>query len=366
MHPTSEELFGTLDKLLKDKKKVVAVQIAPASRVSLGEEFGAEPGTDFTGKTICLLKKIGFKHVFDTPLGADLVSLEAANHFKEIFEGEKKVEKWPLFNSCCIGWVLYARLKHRELIPQIEPIVSPQQALGVALKKMISKKMNVKEKNVVVVSLMPCTMKIYETEDEYGKGLKYVDYVITTRELGLWARKLGIKLDDLKEGKFDDILGKGSENGSIFGTTGGITEAAVECLGELIDEKIEFTRFRTDDEIKRAEVRIGDKVMKIAAVHGLLNFEKLMEKINNGEEQFHFVEVMSCKNGCVGGPGQPLPFTPEKLKKRSEAMRKYAEGINKKTPLSNPEVKKIYSEVFGKVGSAKVKKLFNRDIYGKE
>jgi iron only hydrogenase large subunit-like protein len=353
-----EELFAALEAELADPEKVVAVQIAPAVRVSLGEGFGYPPGEDLTGKTIGLLKALGFDHVVDTPLGADV------NIYEEAYEILHALERgddayFPVFNSCCIGWRLYCSRAHADICKHISPIASPHMITGSIITNYLGKKLNLPRKKIVSVSIMPCVLKKYETMERLPDGSPYVDYVVTTAELIAWAKKKGINLEEVPEGEFSELLPGSSKDGVVFGVTGGLVEALLTTLAHILDvEKEDETFFRRDDAIKERKVRLGEYTLRVLTVHGFANFEKAFKEIQAGKEA-HFVEVMNCPYGCVGGPGQPLPPTDEKLKARAKGLRRAADSkrLFATVPQENPTLKMLYRELLERPGSETARKL---------
>lgn len=353
-----EELFQALEQELEDPEKIVAVQIAPAVRVSIGEEFGYAPGEDLTKKTIGLLKQLGFDHVVDTPLGADVNIYEEAYEILHALERGDE-DYFPVFNSCCIGWRLYCSRTHESLCKHISPIASPHMITGSIINHYLQKKLGKPRKEIVSVSVMPCTLKKYETMERFPDGDRYVDYVLTTRELADFARKKKLDLKTAPESEFSELLPGSSKDGVVFGVTGGLVEALLTTMAHILDvEKKDESYFRKDDVIKERTVKLGRYTINVATVHGFANFEKLFKEIQDGKK-VHFVEVMNCPYGCVGGPGQPLPVTEEKLKARAAGLRKAADSKRAfaTVPQENPTVKKLYRELLDRPGSETARKL---------
>lgn len=334
-----DELFEKIESEMKSGKSVIA-EIAPAVRVAFGELFGLDAGTNVQGKLISLLRNLGFHDVVDTPLGADIATYYEAEDIKKMLDSGKG--RFPIFNSCCIGWRLYAAKMHPELLNKLTVIASPQMTLGSVAKYYFAEKLGKKPDDVVIVGIMPCALKKYETTEVMKNGQKYVDYVVTTTELAQWTKKRNIDFLGLPEEEFSSLLPTASKDGVIFGVTGGMTEAVVTTLAKLYGENAEVTDFRNDDEIKRKIFRIGNFTLNIAMVHGLQNFEKLYEEIKAGAE-YHLIEVMMCPFGCVGGPGQP-PASKEKMQQRGRALRQFADSLTAKTPLDNPTFQKLKKE----------------------
>ena len=353
----SEGLFAALEKEFSDPNKIVTVQIAPAVRVSIGEEFGYPAGTDLTKKTVGLLQAIGFDHVVDTPLGADVNIYEEAYEILHALERNDE-EYFPVLNSCCIGWRLYCSRTHENMCKHISPIASPHMITGSISKAFLSKKLNKPMKEIVSVSVMPCTLKKYETLEELSDGLRYVDYVLTTRELAEFAKKKGLDLKTTPEGEFSNFLPDSSKDGVIFGVTGGLVEALLTTLAHILDvEKEDETFFRNDDKIKEREVTLGEYKFHVITVYGAANFEEVFKQLDKGKK-FHFIEMMNCPYGCVGGPGQPLPVDTKKLEARAAGLRSAADKKRPITvPQENPTLQILYKELLGRPGSKEAKKL---------
>ena len=350
-----EELFKALEKEIKGPRLTV-VQIAPAVRVSLGEEFGMKPGEDATGKIIALLKKLGFDHVIDTPLGADINIYEEALDILDALE-KGNTEKFPIFNSCCIGWRLYCKNKHPELYSLVSEIASPHMVTGSAAKHFISKKLKIPIEDIAVISVMPCTLKKYEVRERLPSGIRYCDYVLTTQELAQWAKKRKLDLKKMKDEPLSPLLPGSSKGGVIFGATGGIIEALLSTLAYEIGQDPKLIRFRGDQDVKHICLQLGPHRLNIASIYGIRNLDKILEKIRSGEV-YHFVEVMNCPYGCVGGPGQPIPATEEKYIARAHGLRSAADKKERKVPQQNPTVRKIYSLLRFRPHSKKAKELF--------
>lgn len=350
----SDELFTAIKNEMKEK--TVVVQVAPAVRVSIGEEFGCFPGEDLTAKTVGLLKQMGFHYVIDTPLGADITAYEEAHALVRMLKGEEK-EHFPIFNSCCIGWRLYCKKNCKKIYNYVSEVLSPNLIVGSVAKNYLSRKLGKKPGDICVVSVMPCTLKKTESRERMPDGNLYVDYVLTTRELGEWARKEGLDIKDAPEEKFSEILENSSKDGVIFGATGGLTEAVLTTVAAILGEKKEILDFRTSEEYNSQKVKIGNHILSVASVYGIPNITKVLDEIKQGKK-YHFVEVMFCQMGCVGGPGQPVPPSREKFIKRAEALRKAADKKTEKTPPDNPVLKRIYSELDIAPGGKKARGLF--------
>jgi len=355
---SGDKLFDKLEGEVKSGKIIVA-EIAPAVRVTLGELFDMPVGTNVLGKTTSLLKKLGFNHVVDTPLGADIATYYEAEDIKKLLD-EGKVKRFPIFNSCCIGWRLYASRKHPEILDHITVIASPQMTIGAVSKYYLAEKLKKNVDDIIVVGIMPCALKKYETFEVMKNGHKYIDYVVTTVELANWAKKKGYDLKELPDEPLDPLMPSSSKDGVIFGVSGGMTEAVITTLAKLYGEDKEVIDFREEDDIRKKTVKIGKHELHIAMLYGFQNLEKIYKEIKEGKT-YHLVEVMMCPHGCVGGPGQPVA-PKETVAARGRALGKAGDAIKDKTPLENPTVKKIIDEYLGKLDRDKLEELiyFNR------
>ena len=360
-------------RALSDPSKTVIVQTAPAVRAALGEEFGMEPGTLVTGKMASALRRLGFDYVFDTDFAADLTIMEEGtellNRLSKFLEGDTDV-KLPILTSCCPAWVKF--FEHQ--FPQLKDIPStarsPQQMFGSIAKSYFAEKMNVSREDLVVVSIMPCVAKKYECgRDEFKvNGNPDVDYAITTRELASLIKLANIDFHRLPDEEFDIPLGESTGAAVIFGTTGGVIEAAVRTAYELYTKKdlprIDFKELRGMEGIRQATIDFDGLPINIGIAHGLGNARKLLEKIEAGESEFHAIEIMSCPGGCIGGGGQPYHHgNAEILKKRQMAI--YEEDSNKAIRKShqNPYIIKLYEEYLGKPMSEKAHKLLHTKYF---
>jgi iron-only hydrogenase group A len=349
-----------VSQALEDKEKVVIAQVAPALRVSIGEEFGMPPGTIVTNKLVGALKKLGFDLVFDTSFGADVVVYEEAAEIRSRI----KKGKLPVFNSCCPSLIKFAENCQPGLIKYISTTKSPMETMGTLIKTYFAERNNLDPETIFVVSIMPCTVKKIESKRQElsMNGQPIIDEVLTTLETASLMRMNGIDLNNVKEAEFDAILGKASGGGKIFGTTGGISEAV---LRELSDAKqIEFKQVHGLQWLKECEIKTGKENYKVAIVNGLQHmsdFLKNPEKV----KKYTFVEVMSCFGGCIGGAGQPTS-TEEILKKRQEALYKIDKKERHRVCTKNPAVAKIYREYLGKPYSEKAKKLLHTRFFPKK
>ena len=336
-------------KAIFDEKKRVIVQIAPAVRVALGEEFGIEDGHSTMGLMVAALKRMGVDHVYDTTLGADVTVVEEAQEFLDRLNNGGT---FPMFTSCCPAWIKYLENCNPKYLNNVSTCKSPMQMFATIIKEYYKKKFPNDEKENVVVSIMPCTAKKMETaRDEFiHNGKRDNDFVLTTQELASMIRESGIIFDELETESTGMPLGLGSGAGVIFGTTGGVAEAVVRyCIPDKhtsVLKDIELCGVRGFENVKEASIEVGDRTIKIAVVHGLKEAQKLLKMIENGEVFYHLVEVMSCKGGCVGGAGQPVASSEQK---RIRAKGLYAADRMSQIKRSeeNPMVKNIYNEIIG-------------------
>jgi len=333
-----------------DKKKRVIVQIAPAVRVALGEEFGLPAGENVLGKLVAALKMVGFDHVYDTTLGADLTVMEESKEFLKRLENGGP---FPMFTSCCPAWVRYIETQKPEMLENISSCKSPMQMFGATAKEHYKCMESVDEKETIVVAIMPCTAKKYEAaREEFQKdGIKDIDYVLTTQEAAAMIKECGIVLDELENETPGMPFGMGSGAGVIFGATGGVAEAVIRRCVPKKDSKtlkeLEFCGVRGMDYVKEASIDVDGREIKIAVVHGLKNAQELIKKIENKEVYYDLIEVMACKGGCVGGAGQPFGQTDKKIK-RAEGLYNADRLSQIKRSEENPMVMSLYNGVLKK------------------
>jgi NADH-quinone oxidoreductase subunit G len=343
--------------ILNDESKHVVVQTAPAVRVAISEPFSNQAGDISTGQMVTALKRLGFDAVFDTNFAADLTIMEEGT---ELINRINNNGRLPLFTSCSPGWIKFIEHFYPDYLENLSSAKSPQQMFGAIAKNYYAKEEGIDPEDIVVVSIMPCTAKKFEAKREEMAG--DVDYVLTTRELASIIKSAGIDFLNLEETEYDKLLGVSSGAADIFGTTGGVMEAALRTASELITgkelEKIDFDSVRGLEGIKKAEVDIDGLKLRAAVAHGLGNARKLMEMIKDGEE-FDFVEFMACPGGCMGGGGQPISCDDNVLEKRQKAI--YEIDKNKKLRKSheNPYIKKLYDEYLEKPGSEIAHKLLH-------
>ena len=324
-------------------KRVVA-QIAPAVRVAIGEEFGLAPGTNSIGKVYTAMRMLGFDIVFDTSFAADLTIMEeSAELVKKLEKGDNK---YPLFTSCCPAWVRFAETKHPEILPYISTCRSPMEMFGSVIKEYYKPADKESGLQTVSVAVMPCTAKKYEAaRPEFTRdGIRDVDYVITTKELINMIREAGIQFGEIEPGAPDMPFSISSGAGTIFGTTGGVMEAALRRVADDSDfamKEIEYSGIRGMDGIKTANVSLGEKTLRVAVVSGLGNADVLLEMIEKGEDHFDFVEIMACPYGCIAGAGQPFSHKQDKKQRMQGIYKADKEALIKRSD-ENPVVKELY------------------------
>lgn len=344
-------------KALADPTKTVVVQTAPAVRVALGEEFGLEPGTIVTGKMAAALRRIGFDYVFDTDWSADLTIMEEGTELlhrvAKVLNGENVA--MPQFTSCCPAWIMFMEKNFPDLLDNLSTAKSPQQMFGPVAKNFFAKKIGVKREDMVVVSVMPCLAKKSEVaRDEFKvNGDPDVNFSISTRELAHLIKQFNIDLSQLPEEDFDSPLGESTGAAVIFGATGGVMEAALRTAYEVHTKKtlprIDFEEVRGLDGVKTATVDFDGLPVKVAVCHTLSNARAMMEEVRNGNPRgFHFIEVMACPGGCIGGAGQPYHHgNSDIIRKRMEATYREDAGKPIRKSHENPDIIAIYKEYYG-------------------
>ena len=352
---------------LKDPDTYVIAQTAPSIRVALGEEFGMDIGTNVEGKMITALKRLGFNKVFDTNTGADFTIMEEATEFVERF---KENAELPMMTSCCPGWVRYIEENYPELLPHLSSCKSPHQMFGALLKTYYAKKENIDPSKIYVISIMPCVAKKFEAirPEMQNDGLYDVDNVITTRELSRMIKQANIEFAKLEDSEFDNPMGEATGAAAIFGTTGGVMEAALRTAGDLLTgedlEKIDFKEVRGGKGIKKATVNIAGKEIKVVAASGLKNAREILEEIKSGKADYQFVEIMACPGGCIMGGGQPIKSSKIRAdvdvrKLRSEALYTIDEKSTIRKSHENPVLKTIYKQYLGNPGGELAHKLLH-------
>ncbi len=358
-------------KALNNPRKHVVVQTAPAIRAAIGEGFDLPAGTDCTGKTVTALRRLGFDAVFDTNFAADLTIVEEAHEFIERVKENKNL---PLLTSCSPGWIKFMEHFYPDMIENISTCKSPMQMLSTLIKTYYAEKKSINPADIYVVAVMPCVAKKYEAKrsDHYNDmGFPYTDAVITTRELIWMIKAYGIDFINLPHDEFDAPMGYSTGAADIFGSTGGVMEAALRTTAEILTGKkignMDYTDIRQVPGLKEASLEIAGMTVNIAVSNGLNNAKTILEKVKSGEKQYHLIEIMACPGGCVAGGGQPLshvekfayPLDPEVTKLRQKALY----DIDKNKPLrkshENPAIQKLYEEFLESPGSHKAHKLLH-------
>ena len=346
---------------LADPKKTVIVQVAPSIRAAIGEGFEMPAGTPATGKTVASLRRLGFDVVFDTNFSADLTIVEEANEFIDRLQRGGKL---PLLTSCSPGWIKFLEHFYPEFIPYASTCKSPMSMLSTLIKTYYAKVKSLDPNDIFVVAVMPCTAKKFEArrpEHIAAEGYQYTDAVLTTRELIWMIKSYGIDFKKLEDDEFDSPLGLSSGAADIFGTTGGVMEAALrtayeKITGETLDD-VNFYQVREATGLKEASLKIGGQTVNVAVANGLQNARTILEKVISGEKQYHMIELMACPGGCIGGGGQPYPqnghyvLDPELLKLRASALYSIDEAKTLRKSHENPDIIKLYDEYLKQPGS---------------
>ena len=360
--------------LIKDEDKYVVVQTAPAVRAALGEEFGLPIGTNVTGKMVTALRRLGFDKVFDTNTGADFTIMEEAN---ELLERLANGGTLPMITSCSPGWVKYIEMNYPDQLAHVSSCKSPHQMFGALIKSYYAEKIGVAPEKIAVISVMPCIAKKFEANREQlnVNGIKDVDYVITTRELARMIKQAGLDFVNLDDSNFDDPMGEATGAAAIFGTTGGVMEAALRTAYEKITgeslKEVNFEAVRGEEGIKRATVKIGDKEVKAVVAHGLGNAQIVMDEIKGGKADYQFVEIMACPGGCIMGGGQPIRSSKERAtidirKLRADCLYSIDEKSTIRKSHENPVVLKIYEDYLGEVGGHRAHELLHTNYVQRE
>lgn len=364
---TEKDCTNEVFNALNDPTKHVVVHTAPAIRATLGECFDMPIGTNVKGKMVAALRRLGFDQVFDTDFGADLTIMEEANEFLDRVNNGGVL---PMITSCSPGWIKFCEHYYPDLLPHLSTCKSPQQMTGAIIKSWYAEKNNINPKDIVVVSIMPCTAKKFEIgrEDQDGAGLPDTDYVLTTRELSRMIKRSHIDFVNLPDEDFDPTLGVSTGAGAIFGATGGVMEAALRTAADTLTgqdiENVDYTEVRGTKDIKEATYKINGMDIKVAVTSGLKNASILLDKIRNGESDYQFIEVMCCPGGCVNGGGQPIQpasvrnFTDLKAL-RSKALYDEDRNLPLRKSHESPIIKTVYNEYLEKPGSHLSHKLLH-------
>ncbi len=358
---TEKDYTDDVFAAIADPEKYVIVQTAPAVRAALAEEFGNPIGTNAQGKMVAALRRLGFDKVFDTNFAADLTIMEEANEF---LDRVKNGGTLPMITSCSPGWVKYCEHYFPDMTENLSTCKSPQQMFGATAKTYYAEKMGIDPKNMVVVSVMPCTAKKFEIgrDDQNAAGMADVDIALTTRELARMIKRAGLDFNALPDEEFDLPLGLGTGAAVIFGATGGVMEAALRTAVETLTgeelKELNFTEVRGTEGIKEATYNVAGMDVKVAVASGLANARELLNKVKSGEANYHFIEIMGCPGGCVNGGGQPqVPasvrnFTDVRAL-RAKVLYDLDEANTIRKSHENPAIKEIYAEFFGTPGSEK-------------
>ncbi len=352
---------------LFDQTKKTVVQVAPAIRAAIGEEFDLPAGMNVTGRLVAGLRQLGFDAVFDTTFGADLTIVEEAH---EIIERVSQDKELPILTSCCPGWINFLRFQFPNLKYMASSCKSPQQMTGTMAKTFYARKIGVSAQDVVSISVMPCIAKKWESArpEHASSGARDVDYVITTRELAKMFKEAGIDLRHMEDEEFDNPLGESTGAGILFGGTGGVLEAALRTVYEEVMGKelrdVNFTAVRGLQGVKETTIDLGDRQINVAAASGLGNARKILENIEKGTSKYHVIEIMACPGGCINGGGQP--YTQERaehIEKRLQALYEIDRHRSIRKSHENPAVKKLYSEFLGEPGSELAHQLLHTDYW---
>lgn len=371
---TEKDQTDAVFEAIADPSKHVVVHTAPSIRVTLGECFGMPIGTNVEGKMAAALRRLGFDKVFDTDFGADLTIMEEATEF---LNRVKNGGKLPMITSCSPGWIKFAETYYPEFIPNLSTCKSPQQMEGAAIKTWYAEKNGINPEDIVVVSVMPCTAKKFEVgrDDQNAAGVPDVDIALTTRELARMIERAGINFNMLPDEEFDSILGESTGAAVIFGSSGGVMEAALRTAADVLSGEdlanIEYHEVRGMADVKEATYRMGGMDVKVAVCSGLSNVAKLLDAIKAGEKSYHFIEIMCCPGGCINGGGQPIQ--PASVRNfvdvkglRSKAI--YEADANKPVRKShqNAAIKLAYDEYFGTPGSHKAHEILHTSYVKRE
>lgn len=352
---------------INDPEKFVVVHTAPSIRVTLGECFGMHIGTNVQGKMVAALRRLGFDKVFDTDFGADLTIVEEANEFLGRVQNGGVL---PMITSCSPGWIKYCEHYYPDMLDHLSTCKSPQQMSGAIIKTWYAEKMGIDPKDIVVVGIMPCTAKKFETkrDDQAASGYPDVDYSLTTRELGRMIESAGIYFKHLPDEEFDNPLGDSTGAAVIFGATGGVMEAALRTAVEKLSgeelKSLDFTEVRGTDGIKEASYTVNGMEVKVCVVSGLANANTIMEKVKNGTADYHFIEIMGCPGGCVNGGGQPRQHAVVRnfvdlRARRAAALYEADKDMPLRKSHESEAVKRLYAEFLGEPGSHKAHEVLH-------
>lgn len=372
---TEKYEYQDVKQAAADPEKIVIVSTSPSVRAALGEEFGMADGSFVQGKMVALLRKLGADYVLDTNFAADLTIVEEASELIERIT--KQTAPLPQFTSCCPAWIRYCEIYYPEMLPNLSSAKSPIGMQGPTIKTYFAKKAGIDAKKIVNVALTPCTAKKYEIRRqemndsaEYHKdeNLRDMDFVITTRELAKWAKEENIDFLGLPDSDYDNLMGEASGASVIFGNTGGVMEAALRTAYEYItgenppESLFHLTPVRGYEGVREATLQIAGMDVNVAVVYGTANAGKLVEQIKRGEKNYHFVEVMTCPGGCIGGGGQPKDIEKDKdavRQARIESLYAKDEAMTLRKSHENPDIKRVYEEFYGKPLSEMAEKMLH-------
>ena len=372
---TEKYEYQNVKAAIQDPDKIVIVSTSPSVRVSLGEEFGMADGSFVQSKMVALLRKLGADYVLDTNFAADLTIVEEASELIERIANNKA--PLPQFTSCCPAWVKFAELYYPELLPNISSAKSPIGMQGPTIKTYFAEKMGIDPKKIVNVALTPCTAKKFEIRREEMKAsgeyhgdseLRDMDMVITTREVAKWAREEKIDFSALGDSDYDNFMGEASGAGVIFGNTGGVMEAALRTAYEKLTGEpaptalLNYTPIRGYEDLREATVKIQDMDINVAVVYGTENARKFIERMKSGDKQYHFVEVMTCPGGCIGGGGQPkniMKDADQVRQSRIDSLYQKDSTMQIRQSHKNPEIQKVYEEFYEKPLSRQAEKMLH-------
>lgn len=372
---TEKYEYQNVKAAIQDPDKIVIVSTSPSVRVSLGEEFGMADGSFVQSKMVALLRKLGADYVLDTNFAADLTIVEEASELIERIANNKA--PLPQFTSCCPAWVKFAELYYPELLPNISSAKSPIGMQGPTIKTYFAEKMGIDPKKIVNVALTPCTAKKFEIRREEMKAsgeyhgdseLRDMDMVITTREVAKWAREEKIDFSALGDSDYDNFMGEASGAGVIFGNTGGVMEAALRTAYEKLTGEpaptalLNYTPVRGYEDLREATVKIQDMDINVAVVYGTENARKFIERMKSGDKQYHFVEVMTCPGGCIGGGGQPkniMKDADQVRQSRIDSLYQKDSTMQIRQSHKNPEIQKVYEEFYEKPLSRQAEKMLH-------
>ncbi len=363
---TERRYFDRVWEAIGNEKKHVIMNTAPSVRVALGEMLGYPVGTRVTGKMVTAMKRMGVDSVLDTDFTADLTIIEEGNELlqrlKKVLVDHNSSVKLPMMTSCCPGWVKFAEHIFPEHLGHLSSCKSPQQMFGALSKTYYAEKKGIKPEDIVSVSIMPCAAKKFEANrpEMNSSGFRDIDAGLTTRELGLMIKQSGLNFAELEDSAYDSLMGESTGAGVIFGATGGVMEAALRTAYEVVTGKevpfknLNILPVRGMEGIKEASIKIEGCLpewsflegveLRVAVAHGLINARTIMDEVAEGKSPYHFIEIMACPGGCIGGGGQPIPTNEEIRKKRTQAIYEEDMGMPKRKSHENPEIKKIYKE----------------------